>query len=729
VLTYFFDEPIAHLDKIQYYPYYNGYAGSDNGSFGVFDLAVKFADSDEYVTIGQYDFKESSSMSSLTLTENNTNIAAVRFTVHSGKWDVSTTLELAACAEMKFWSKNEETDGSGSTTTNSWAEDVALAFNDDLLTELKPDVTQDEINSISNDFLRNLAQLMFDGTYTSEGRVASQTAVKAVADLAEEWSTPGKYYDQMEGATGVMLTPGTYVVMVEGLDDTKSAINMRCIGWTVEDLGDFKNFFKSESFPLTNGVNVINKTSDWNGLTYICYYNTAGVAEAVPPTVKVHIVGGYVNGIITAEKSNDENQKTLDNACYTTIDCVGQRVHSVWEVEALKTYAAGKYIQYVNCLDLLIMWEHRLLGFEKYDMIPTNKTLAYVNYDYYMYQGGSGVTFKYDTQYRVCSPEKIMYNDDDVVWGLSHEWGHQHQIHPYFCWGGLGETSNNMNSCYNVLHMGYEGARIKSAWASVRKHFLDEDYSDVSELQTKRHDAVIAAGNGTFDWCTKIKEFVAAQDSTVTKPSENVKFALGNNEVGVEETLAPLFMLHCYFSEPQTNRLDEDYHKDFTMDLYQSLRNTPKTDTPDKYELLARAQDGESGAYEKFIAAYPQSVWTTEGYITANSDRYQNTLPFIYNYMVKASKLCGYNLYPYFEKWGFFRNIAIHIGDYSNYYYVMMDDMFDEIKNDMAELTDDNGNKLKTMSDDLIETISTADIPHFSTPDIPNDAPINAADF
>jgi len=165
------------------------------------------------------------------------------------------------------------------------------------------------------------------------------------------------------------------------------------------------------------------------------------------------------------------------------------------------------------------------------------------------------------------------------------------------------------------------------------------------------------------------------------------------------------------------------------MDLYQSLRNTPKTDTPDKYELLARAQDGESGAYEKFIAAYPESVWTTQGYITASSNRYQNTLPFIYNYMVKASKLCGYNLYPYFEKWGFFRNIAIHIGDYADYYYVMMDDMFDEIESDMEALTDDEGNKLKTMDDDLIETISTADIPHFSTPDIPNDAPINAADF
>ena len=226
-----------------------------------------------------------------------------------------------------------------------------------------------------------------------------------------------------------------------------------------------------------------------------------------------------------------------------------------------------------------------------------------------------------------------------------------------------------------------------------------------------------------FDWCQSIKTFAANQSTTITKYSDDPKHALGNNEVGVEETLAPLFMLHCYFAEPQTDRLAEDSHPDFTFDLYQSLRQTEKTDTPDKYELLARAQNGVSGAYEQFIAAYPESVWTKKGYITSSSNRYQNTLPFIYNYMVKASKLSGYNLYPFFEKWGYFRNIAIHIGDYGDYYYVMMEDMFDEIQNDMEALG------LKTMPDDLVNKISTADLPHFNTPDIPNDRPLTADDL
>lgn len=60
-----------------------------------------------------------------------------------------------------------------------------------------------------------------------------------------------------------------------------------------------------------------------------------------------------------------------------------------------------------------------------------------------------------------------MYNDFDAIWGLSHEWGHQHQMAPYFNWAGQGECTNNMNSCYNTLHMGYKGedaSRIQNSW-------------------------------------------------------------------------------------------------------------------------------------------------------------------------------------------------------------------------------------------------------------------------
>jgi hypothetical protein len=233
-----------------------------------------------------------------------------------------------------------------------------------------------------------------------------------------------------------------------------------------------------------------------------------------------------------------------------------------------------------------------------------------------------------------------------------------------------------------------------------------------------------------FKWCPAIRDFAAAQDTIITALTDK-QFAVCNNEVGVEETLAPFFMLHCYFGEPQSEdmRTADDYYPDYTQDLYESLRNTAKRTTAEmtKYELLARAQNGGKAAYATFAERYPTSVWIKNGYITASSNQNQNTLPFILNYMVKASELCHYNLYPFFEKFGFFRNVALEIGDYGTQYYVMMADMFDEIKTDMDEMA--TKNNWKTMDDNLVLKIANAALPQFKTPEIPNDRPLTSDDL
>ena len=119
----------------------------------------------------------------------------------------------------------------------------------------------------------------------------------------------------------------------------------------------------------------------------------------------------------------------------------------------------------MNVLDSLIVWEHDVLGFTKYNLVPKNRTFAYVNYTYYMFQGGLGVSFHVDQESRVLNCNTLINRDDDAIWGLSHEWGHQHQLHPYFCWTGTTEVTNNVNSYYNVMKMGYrtsEGAVLRN---------------------------------------------------------------------------------------------------------------------------------------------------------------------------------------------------------------------------------------------------------------------------
>jgi hypothetical protein len=57
----------------------------------------------------------------------------------------------------------------------------------------------------------------------------------------------------------------------------------------------------------------------------------------------------------------------------------------------------------------------------------------------------------------------------------------------------------------------------------------------------------------------------------------------------------------------------------------------------------------------------------------------------------------------------------------------MMEDMFQEIIDDMADMA--TKNSWKTMTDDLVNKIVNADIPQFETPDIPNDRPLTSDDL
>ena len=175
-----------------------------------------------------------------------------------------------------------------------------------------------------------------------------------------------------------------------------------------------------------------------------------------------------------------------------------------------------------------------------------------------------------------------------------------------------------------------------------------------------------------------------------------------------------------------------NYVKDFQEDLYESLRQSdndngsaiePDYDagvkkaktTVDKYELLCSAQNSnKNGAYQKFIEAYPTSVWTTHNFITPNSVWTQNSVPAMFNYVRKASKLSGYNLYPFFERCGFMRTIVMTIGDYGDKGVALLKSMRDEFKADMEALG------LKTLTDEQIESITSAEIPTFPVPNFPN---------
>ena len=177
-------------------------------------------------------------------------------------------------------------------------------------------------------------------------------------------------------------------------------------------------------------------------------------------------------------------------------------------------------------------------------------------------------------------------------------------------------------------------------------------------------------------------------------------------------------MLYVYFTQNGC--------PDFGPDLYESLRQmsqeggstVEKTDGYDKYELVAMAQNNNANdALSKLNERYPTSVWCR--YITAeHHNTWDNNMPYILNFIRKTSRLTGYNLFPYFEKWGFLRQVATYIGDYGNGFQIFPEAAYNEFKNDMDALV--NAGILRELTDEMVTTISNTGDMFMDKPVFPN---------
>lgn len=801
VLEYYFTEenaPASETVEIASIIYQPRVSGGQNGRFGKLAIEIGIYDATDGVKWTPlqedlFDFKMSDKATTVAIpAEKQTGIRAIRFIVHTGDENGAHPGKcFASCAEMQF-------------AKPAKANPDMEKFTDELCSKLKEGTTQADIDAMTDPFLKQLAQLMFDGTYSSENLVSSHDAIKSVATLAEEMQT-GKQYDQTAGVTGVALTPGKYVIIVSGIPESKGTVEMRYTRWhgheqyKNENDNDVSWHCQESTYNLRNGINIVTinqltgverrTEGDDMGLVYINNFDDEAAAAGLPNTVSVHVVGGIYNGILSADKTNAEMQEILNNAPYPCIDLVGSRVHSVWQVGALKQYAAGQYVRYINILDLLIIYEHRVLGLEKYNSVPQNRTMTYVNYNYYMYQGGRGPTFMYNTQYRVCNPDNLLNSDTDAIWGLSHEWGHQHQMAPYFRWIGMAEVSNNIFSAYNVAHFGYPiatdpGRYPRNKWQSyinnkgeevpghIQQIFLNDNYNrEITKpdkngetktanandniVMSLRSDAAKAAQNGNaFAWNKKLKNFAINQPKYPSKRFEsdiktyddaqktvNPRTALNAIEAysssNGELILGPYVNLMYYF--------EENGYPDLWPDFFESLRQNDnehgstiekgKTEV-DKYELLTsifnynKATGCDIDKIEQFKQMFPNSCWTTEGYIDGSNGAgfgwQQNSGPAIMNAVRKLSWLSGYNLWSFFERYGVFTVCAIEQGDYGIQYYIMTDDMYDEFKADMDDL--EKQGILKPVSDEMMQKLTTIKATNCPKPNIPNDRPILPSD-
>lgn len=695
----------SNVERIDYVTYVPRQDGSSNGYIRQVEVFVKTTENPNYTSVGTYNWVANSAPKTVDFGTGLIHPTAVQFKVYEGEGN------FASCAEMEFCVRTAANDEYG-------------IFTDDLYTALKPGVTMDDVEALTNPLVQSLAYQMLQGTYTTDYRVGTYKCYNSPQYYSAIWNAPGKYYDQIAGVTGINVEKGKHAIVVRGIPDDAD-VSLKVVAWYIgKEANDLSAGINpnTSTYSLRNGINVIDYTYDWPGLAYICYYDHDGLAAQMPP-IRAHFVNGIVNGYLSPDKSNDDMHQLTANAKNLCIDLVGEKVHSIWTAEGLHSYCRstdGKvgYRQYINLLDTLVRWEQELLGFYKYNRVPDLRTMAYVNYTYYMFQGGFGVSFHHNTESSVLNCRTLMYDNYDMIWGLSHEWGHQHQMTPYFNWASETEVTNNMNSYYNTVHMGYTSYGHGGMPADGTKLYNEDptfitqrDQTTYTTVENNRREAYEHASE--YSWNTKLYNLCQAmEDDQYTATDDDKLHAFSFNNY---YNLRPFLGLYEY-------AVSELGLADFGQDLYEALRQTDddngsqieKQGAVDKYELIASAQNYDKrGKLAVLQSQYPQSTWVKNKYITtAHCNRYANSAPFILNFIRKASRLTGYNLFPYFEKCGFLRTVALRI--YDGNWYLLTTDMYDEFRDDMQALN------LLPCDDNMIKDILTQKVPNFKKPTIPN---------
>lgn len=674
VLTYNFKD-VHQIDFLKYVPN----AEEGKGYFGQVEVYVKLEGESDYKLYGSYDWKQ-------TAGEKQVDFAGGLKKPESIQIKVLTSADnVASCAEMEFWVKGEN------------SAEYAI-FADDVYSELREGVTEKDIKSIVNPFIRSLAYKLYQGDYSKEYRVADYECYLV-------HNAMGVNYDQFAGVTGIHFpAKSKQAVVVSGIPEGMN-VNLKVVAWYIGKVGN--NFDGGDpyisTYALHNGVNVIDYTYDWDGLAYICYYSQDDPEQY--NDIRVHFVNGEQNGYLSSDKTNEQMLDMCKNAKNFCMDLVGKKVHSVWTSEGLSKYCKSTsgglgYRQYINTLDSLVIWEQRSLGWEKYNRVPKNKSLAYVNFTYYMFSGGLGVAFHQNTEQRTLDCARFS------IWGLSHEWGHQHQMTPYFKWSGMSEVTNNIQSYYNVVMIG----RDIPTYESMTDIFVnDAGYSSGTRVSVPRKNAYNARERYSYSpkmkqVCESMKDGIVA--AAAADKYRAVAYADYESKFDPNYPLAPLVKLFSYFTM--------NGFPDFAPDWYEALRQNDnpegsvieKQSGLDKYEIIASAQNGNKlNRLDVLKEKYPESCWVKDSYITKDHCKYQdNAVPFILNYIRKTSRLVGYNLMPFFDQWGYLRQVALEVNDYGTKYYVMTPDMYNEFKADMDALVESG--ELKELTDDMLNAIS-----------------------
>ncbi|MGL5261761.1 MAG: M60 family metallopeptidase, partial [Bacteroides sp.] len=243
------------------------------------------------------------------------------------------------------------------------------------------------------------------------------------------------------------------------------------------EICNFKPEINSEYHTLLPGLNIIEPNKE--GLIYIHNH----IKENIPlpvnesdipveikniitdKTVKIHIVGGEINGYFDRDKHDNKFWQELvwgdKYGGAGDIDVIGHYAHTLWSIDHYKEHNTKNIVEIIEAFDKLIYSQMDFTGLIKYNKGFNNR--AYMHIIYSPKPGVGAYSSSYRTAYNYNGYANIFCTLEYLekrVWVVGHEVGHSNQVRPGFRWHGTTEVTNNLCALYNQEILSGRASRL-----------------------------------------------------------------------------------------------------------------------------------------------------------------------------------------------------------------------------------------------------------------------------
>ena len=431
ILEYYFE---GNTD-IDYFIYHTN---SGNGTFGKFDVYTQTKENTEYVHQGSYDFNMRNSPSIASL-KTPVKATKVKFEVHSGKNG------YVSCDEMQFFKKNKK---------NTLEEQLLTVFTDITCSEIKPDVTQEQIEALPEFFIQTASALKDDSynKWEKEFRIREYCPYSSADEWADKLMT--RKYGDLDNPTGIYVNEGDEVVVLVGNTHGQS-ISIQNIGEETSK-GYAQTSVNGDIYPLKEGVNKL--TAKQTGMLFVMYNTNIQNPDAQPIKIHIPLGGGKVCGFFSLKEhqTNEKYKELIDKADYKYFCVIGNAIILYFHHKQLKAAVPYDILSSIELWDNMIQWQQELMGIE--DVYPkqmNNHIFAISPEGGYMWASEGRIGFVYTVLGDILRKSYLMASRNS--WGPAHEIGHVHQ--GAINWASTTESSNNLFSNYTTYKVGQNCSR------------------------------------------------------------------------------------------------------------------------------------------------------------------------------------------------------------------------------------------------------------------------------